>query len=608
MIWHMSYKNLKLKIGKEFLFRLIFLILGAIFLVRFFQYATFWTRPNDLVRLDPQVRNVNIVLVCSLFSIFLFVEIPFFFLFFGLAVFTGFGFIHAMKIQLLEEPLFIFDLLYFRHLPVLIKYLPLWFKVVLIGFVFLSINLFFSKRRPKKQAKSSTLAERCIIGSLVAVGLFIYCEATEKTRFLNKTFTYAQWDPITTIGQAGFFITQLKHLQYINVHTPTHYSKDAITSILAQPSAVQAKTEVTLPAPHSEIPPKTALPTPKVVVILLESFWDPSHAGLTFKKDPIPFWRSLATKYGTTPYLSPNIGGGTANSEFEVLTGLSLAFLPAGAIPYQQYVRTELPSIVKIFRHAGYHTIAIHNFIQSFWSRNRVYPVMGFDQFVSLETLRNWKPKGTWIEDRHVFEYSLNELTKSEKQFQFLITMDTHGPYPENPDDRKTWLDNTADFGEGIGTYLAKIHRLDENLQWYFSELKKLSNPPLVVLFGDHQPSITGPTAWGEQIHEGIQNKKRIEALVIHPDLKLSTTKGIPAIKAQERALYCLSSQIIERVGFPLPPFFQKVESFCNQVPRLTREMVGQSPMPAQLSEMHLLHYDRLFGFQYSADKTVITE
>jgi phosphoglycerol transferase MdoB-like AlkP superfamily enzyme len=142
------------------------------------------------------------------------------------------------------------------------------------------------------------------------------------------------------------------------------------------------------------ISPKTGK-QPNVVLILSESFWDvPQMKNVRFDPDPIPNFRSISSTFGGGRLISPTFGGKTALVEFEILTGNSMALLPKGSVPYQQYLKNPIPSVVWEFKKNGYETVAVHTYEKTFFNRANAYPLLGFDAFIGKEDLSHPKYRG----------------------------------------------------------------------------------------------------------------------------------------------------------------------------------------------------------------------
>ena len=126
---------------------------------------------------------------------------------------------------------------------------------------------------------------------------------------------------------------------------------------------------------------------PNIIVVQLESFFDVERVNyLECSEDPIPNFRRLCQEYSSGLYTVPTVGAGTANTEFETLTGMSVRFFGPGEYPFKGILKdTVCESVAFDLKSLGYSAYAIHNNEANFYSRRKVYQNLGFDVFTSEE-------------------------------------------------------------------------------------------------------------------------------------------------------------------------------------------------------------------------------
>lgn len=164
------------------------------------------------------------------------------------------------------------------------------------------------------------------------------------------------WRQIENYSENGFIAGFFTNVGNAFVHKPEDYDRNRTERL--------AKSEIA-PKPIS-----SSNVSPDVILILSESFWDPTKLpGVTFSKDPIPNFRKLRAQNGGGDFISPVFGGKTALVEFEVLTGTPVSWLPSGSVPYQQYLRNPIPSVPFEFRSTGYSATAVHTYHKAFFNR-----------------------------------------------------------------------------------------------------------------------------------------------------------------------------------------------------------------------------------------------
>ena len=239
--------------------------------------------------------------------------------------------------------------------------------------------------------------------------------------------------------------------------------------------------------------------SPNVILVLLESFIDPSEVNyLKTSTDPIPNFHKLEKEY-TTGYLDvPVVGAGTANTEFEMLTGMSMRYFGTGEYPYKTILKSKsCESVADIFAKNGYKTHVVHNNTAKFYSRNNAFAKMGFDSFTSKEfmNIKEYTPLGTWPTD----DILINEVKKAmdateESDFVYTITVQGHGAYPEekvieNPEVMVAGSD-TIERNNAWEYYVNEIHEVDKFIANLTQMLDERGEDTMVILFGDHLPSM----------------------------------------------------------------------------------------------------------------------
>ncbi len=247
---------------------------------------------------------------------------------------------------------------------------------------------------------------------------------------------------------------------------------------------------------------------PDIVLIQLESFLDPKTIrDMTFSDDPAPIHTYLRENF-STGYLSvPSFGGGTANTEFEVLTGINLDNFGPGEYPYKTIMLEETcESIAYNLKENGYSAHAIHNHTGNFYDRDKVYPRMGFDSFQSKEYMYGFEttPYG-WCKDKVLTEEIMTALTYTDEEngvtaenprFVWTVSVQGHGAYPSEP---ISGSDNVIQiecdrFNEkelcALEYYINQIWEMDMFLGSLISALENRDRPTLVIAYGDHLPSI----------------------------------------------------------------------------------------------------------------------
>lgn len=278
----------------------------------------------------------------------------------------------------------------------------------------------------------------------------------------------------------GMAVTFAMDLAFVYVEKPAGYSVEEVEKILAS----------------YETGESVDGDLPNVIVIMDEAFSDLAVLG-DFKtnKDYMPFVHKLQQGYENTITgdLTVSVcGGNTANSEFEFLTGHTMDFFPVGSIPYQQYIKGELPSLASQLRDMGYDTTGMHPYNASGWCRDKVYPWLGFNQSYFVKDFVPRYYIRSYVSDSSAFKKIIDVYENKEEgvpAFIFEVTMQNHGSYSEIHSNYTPDIEVEGINNNGLEQYLSLMRVTDaqlENLIEYFSQEDEKT---IIVFFGDHQPS-----------------------------------------------------------------------------------------------------------------------
>lgn len=391
------------------------------------------------------------------------------------------AYISRIKTDLRGEPLTIFD---FRLTEEALKiggfldkkyYLPLVFVAVIFLVSLWIISVFV-------KGTYTTKSQLALALSCAMMLIFGY---TINVNALGKLNINIPADVSWNHDMNGFLLATFIDTKFLQVPIPKDYNKKKVESIFLK----MQQNDALLRNP--------AKIKPNVVVILSESFWDPTFAKmLKLNEDPIPNFHRLAKESASGIINVPGIGGGTANTEYEVLTGLTRHFVPNYTVPYNpynDYIYRPIRSLATIFSEQNYKTTAIHTYHSWFYRRNDIYKNLGFDKFISLETLGNEpEKKCLFAEDRTVSDLIINQLNQSSKKdFILAVTMQGHGPYQDMTalTDRIKIENNISSEAKKITeAYFNNLSTIDEELGHLINRLQKVKEPTMLIFFGDHIP------------------------------------------------------------------------------------------------------------------------
>ncbi|MBE6636959.1 MAG: hypothetical protein E7618_04060 [Ruminococcaceae bacterium] len=394
-----------------------------------------------------------------------------------------FGIANHMSVAFRATPIYPWDLLSFgtamsvldnyQLTPTTNFYFLVYAFVFMIGFGFLAGFRFKFKKWWINVATAL----------LTVVVFFGYCGYLRSDEAQNKYGYYPYLYSATYLYKYnGSALSFIWTTQFLNLSAPSGYDDDTIEALYQD---------------HKDQAEDTAADTdtvfPNIIVIMNEAFSDPAVLGdFTTNVDYLPFINSMTENVAKGNVLVSVKGGNTPNSEFEFLTGTSMAFLPSGSIPFQQYIKGETYSLVSHLESLGYSSVAMHPYPASGWEREEVYPRLGFDQSYFLS---NWGRKSYlrgYVSDDCVFDKIIDEYEKrdtSKPFFAFAVTMQNHGSYSKQyanftPDVR---VDGVSNYN--LQAYLSLMKKTDEAFEDLIAYYETVEEPTVILMYGDHQPN-----------------------------------------------------------------------------------------------------------------------
>lgn len=243
---------------------------------------------------------------------------------------------------------------------------------------------------------------------------------------------------------------------------------------------------------------KATKKTPNIIFIQMESFFDVNHLkDVTYSEEPLPNFTALKENYTSGWLTTPSFGAGTANTEFEVLSGMSLEYFGPGEYPFTTVMReTAAESVAYNLKEYGYAAHAIHNHTGKFYGRYLVYPHLGFDSYTSVEYMQNVARNPlNWAEDSCLAEEIRKAMDSTEQQdFVFAVSVQGHGKYPEEPIDPDQTITADGFYEEeatGFEYFVNQIHEMDAFLGDVTQMLEESGEPCVLVIYGDHLPKFS---------------------------------------------------------------------------------------------------------------------
>ncbi|HAQ4672869.1 TPA: LTA synthase family protein [Enterococcus faecium] len=515
------------------------------------------------------------------------------------------GFANYMKMSYRQEPIYPDDLKMITEIGLLKDMTGTMLFTVILAAAGTVLGLFcWYMFRSLKKGRRFQLIRLTTL--LVAIELLGYISNFNNPDNLlrkayNKTALWIPYSQKMNYYNTGFIGGFLYNLKVEPMDEPEGYSKAKIKEITEK---YQKLADEKNKAVEEE--------SPNIVFVMSESFSDPSRLnGVEVSGEPLADYYEVADQTYSGNMLSQNYGGGTANIEFEALTGFSMALFNAQlTTPYTMLVpkMDQLPSIVSALNAQSYQTTAIHPYNTSMYKREDVYQTLGFDQFISERTMTytDTIENNPYISDESAYKEVMT-LLKEEKapQFIHLVTMQTHMPYNGKYDR----LGYSAEISDGSGTldlenYLQDISYSSAALKQFTEELKNLSRRTLVVFWGDHLPGIYSDTI---QAKNDKQTLHETQFLMFDSKGKLEKQTTQDAITSP----FYFAANLMEQTNQTTNGFYQLLLSLEQELPAFERELYyqnGQWYKEAQFNrsqqeiydEYQLIQYDIVAGKQYS--------
>lgn len=517
------------------------------------------------------------------------------------------GFANYLKMSYRQEPIYPDDLKMITEFNLLkdMTGTPIFIGLMLLAILAFGGVVWAIVRSFKKDRTFQIYRILTLVMTVAMMGYF--SNFNNPNNLLRKAYNQtALWIPYSqkmNYYNTGFIGGFLYNLKVEPMERPEGYSKEKINEITKKYQATADEKNQTASDEQ-----------PNIIYVMSESFSDPSHLnGVTVTGDPLADYREVANQTYSGRMLSQNYGGGTANIEFEALTGLSMAlFNGQMTTPYTMLVPKldQLPSLVSTLNAQNYRTTVIHPYNTSMYKREDVYQTLGFDSFISegnmtyTDTIDN----NPYISDESAYKEIL-DLLKDEQtpQFVHLVTMQTHMPYAG----KYSQLDFSATTEDDTGTdtlnnYLQDIAYSSQALKAFTEALKDTPRRTLVVFWGDHLPGIYS---------DEIKNKNEKQALHQTEFLMFDTAGELEKGETNDAVTspFYFAANLLEQTNQKTTGFYQLLLEMESAIPAFERELYfqnGQWGKEAQLNQAQeevyeayrLIQYDLVSGEQYSLD------
>ncbi|HDR3656563.1 TPA: sulfatase-like hydrolase/transferase [Bacillus cereus] len=524
--------------------------------------------------------------------------------------------VNYLKLIFRGDPLYPSDFTQITHMQSVIPMVMDYFSwsyifVIIVSIVACIVAGIYMRRYIQNVKIHLGIRALLVVGSIFV----LYAYGNFANTFMNKVFQksgvdFVLWNQNENYASNGFVLGFISNLDTTVMEKPKNYSKENMLQI-----ANDIKKQYS-----GNIGSQNKKEKPNIIFVMSESFWDPTKVtNLSFSEDPVPNLHHYIENFPGGQTISPTFGGNTANVEFEALTSYSMSLLKPGSIPYQQVItnKKEIPSIPTALKKEGYYTSAIHSFGRTFFKRDDVYKVLGFDKFNAEDTMENVDIDGDYISDLAMSKEIIAELEK-QKQPTFIhaVTMQNHFPFTEGRFGENlieiSGLENEESKGE-LETYTEGLRRSDEALQYLIEQLDNFDRPTLLVFFGDHLPSLgTNKSFYKENGYITNEKTPNERLAMAQTPLLMYANFDMPNDNLGLVSPIHFSNLIFDYAGLNNSLFYQFLSELYKEIPVLRDELKVDKngevindltkKQKEMLEQYKMLQYDLLVGNQYSKD------
>ena len=319
---------------------------------------------------------------------------------------------------------------------------------------------------------------------------------------------------------------------------------------------------------------------PNIIFVQLESYFDVEEAEFfTTSKDASPNLREMYKNYSSGYFKVPSVGAGTANTEFEVLTGMNLRYFGPGEYPYKTVLKEQqCESAASALSALGYGTHALHNNGGNFYSRAKVFDNIGFDSYTSKEFMNILQfTENGWAKDDILVQHIMESMDSTKQQdFVFCVSLQGHGDYPEEKviDDPEITVEGIEDEAtkNKWEYYVNQVYEMDQFAGNLIKAVEERNEPTVVVFYGDHLPTM------------GLKAEDLKSRYLYNTNYVIWDNIGL---KKEDRNIpaYQIMSDVFDRLDIHSGTVFN-----YHQERRQTKNY---------LEDLELLQYDILYGKQY---------
>ena len=432
------------------------------------------------------------------------------------------------------------------------------FLVATLVMYFVFVLGFKLEKAPKKPSAVNRLI---VFGTYLLFSVIVFHEFFNTDLIQSKIRVLDFFAPKYTYCSYGTVFGFVANVQAMETEAPQGYSVKKVDNLLKKS---EEKKENNKKSETKE--------NPNIIVIMNEAFSDLSLVG-DFKTnmDYLPNIRSLSKNTTKGSLYVSVFGGATSDTEYEFLTGNSMAVMPQNCVPYQQFVTDSRDSLATTLKSQGYYNIAIHPYEPSGYKRDLVYPLMGFDEFLSMEDFSNPTKIRNFISDKDSYQKIIEQYeTKGKNQplFIFNVTMQNHGGYSGTRlfNDENTVRLTDYPGHPNVEQYLSLLRESDKAYKTLIDYFANQKEHTVILLFGDHQPVVYSELEDSVTNHEYQPGQDQLMRKYVVPYV-LWSNYDMPKDDVNKMSANYLSSYLLKKADLKGTAYNQYLLDLYQKVP-----------------------------------------
>lgn len=407
--------------------------------------------------------------------------------------------------------------------------------------------------------------------------------------------TDSVWNKVSSLKKNGFYMNYFLNLHYLRVSKPSGYSEDKVASVIddvkkeknlvkeasgkkgltvndtEEKSSGQGKSMIT----NADFAENTVLngKKPNIILVMNESLADFTLVNdtISYNEDPLPYIHSMTKNTIKGRNYVSVFGAGTSNSEFEAMTGNTMAYFPSGSNVYQQFMHDNTFSLPSYLKSLGYTTTAVHPSSGKNWNRENTYKSMGFDDFITIDDFKN--PEYIrYISDKESYKKVIEEYKKKKKTgkpaYIFDMTIQNHGGYLTNTKWKDpVYVENS--YYDETKEYLSSIHVSDSAFKYLIDYFSKVDEPTVICMFGDHFPSVEN--LFYEELLGKNESEWKLDDIQKRFGVPyiLWANYEIPETDNLVISNNYLENMLLKQAGLKLPLYNQYIEELSKTIPAM---------------------------------------